>query len=198
KKAEEKKKELQDFIARFSSNVAKAKQATARKKMIDKLNIDDIKPSSRRYPAIIFDTEREAGDQILEVKDLEKTKDGELLFSNIDLNLKKGDKIAVLSKNSLAITEFFEILGGNSSPDKGTFNWGITTTQSYMPLDNTAFFQEDINLVDWLRQFTKNDEERHEEFMRGFLGKMLFSGDEALKSCKVLSGGEKMRCMFSR
>ncbi|MBU4537377.1 MAG: ATP-binding cassette domain-containing protein [Weeksellaceae bacterium] len=198
KKAEEKKKELQDFIARFSSNVAKAKQATARKKMIDKLNIDDIKPSSRRYPAIIFDTEREAGDQILEVKDLEKTKDGELLFSNIDLNLKKGDKIAVLSKNSLAITEFFQILGGKSEPDKGSFNWGITTNQSYMPLDNTDFFQEDINLVDWLRQYTKNDEERHEEYMRGFLGKMLFSGDEALKSCKVLSGGEKMRCMFSR
>ena len=198
KKAEDKKKELQDFIARFSSNVAKAKQATARKKMIDKLNIDDIKPSSRRYPAIIFDTEREAGDQILEVKNLEKTKDGELLFSNIDLNLKKGDKIAVLSKNSLAITEFFEILSGNTTADKGTFNWGITTNQSYMPLDNTKFFEEDINLVDWLRQFTKNDEERHEEFMRGFLGKMLFSGDEALKSCKVLSGGEKMRCMFSR
>ncbi len=198
KKAEEKKKELQDFIARFSSNVAKAKQATARKKMIDKLNIDDIKPSSRRYPAIIFDTEREAGDQILEVKDLEKTKDGELLFSNIDLNLKKSDKVAIISKNSLAITEFFEILGGNTQPDKGIFNWGITTNQSYMPLDNTNFFQEDINLVDWLRQFTKNDEERHEEYMRGFLGKMLFSGDEALKSCKVLSGGEKMRCMFSR
>ncbi len=198
KKAEEKKKELQDFIARFSSNVAKAKQATARKKMIDKLNIDDIKPSSRRYPAIIFDTEREAGDQILEVKDLEKTKDGELLFSNINLNLKKNDKVAIISKNSLAITEFFEILGGNTQPDKGIFNWGITTNQSYMPLDNTNFFQEDINLVDWLRQFTKNDEERHEEYMRGFLGKMLFSGDEALKSCKVLSGGEKMRCMFSR
>ncbi|ROI06020.1 ATP-binding cassette domain-containing protein [Kaistella haifensis] len=198
KKAEEKKKELQDFIARFSSNVAKAKQATARKKMIDKLNIDDIKPSSRRYPAIIFDTEREAGDQILEVKDLEKTKDGELLFSNINLNLKKNDKVAIISKNSLAITEFFEILGGNAQPDQGSYNWGITTTQSYMPLDNTDFFQEDINLVDWLRQFTKNDEERHEEYMRGFLGKMLFSGDEALKSCKVLSGGEKMRCMFSR
>jgi ATPase subunit of ABC transporter with duplicated ATPase domains len=198
KKAEEKKKELQDFIARFSSNVAKAKQATARKKMIDKLNIDDIKPSSRRYPAIIFDTEREAGDQILEVKGLEKTKDGELLFSDVNLNLKKGDKIAVISKNSLAITEFFEILGGNTQPDKGTFNWGITTNQSYMPLDNTSFFQDDINLVDWLRQFTKNDDERHEEYMRGFLGKMLFSGDEALKSCTVLSGGEKMRCMFSR
>ncbi len=198
KKAEEKKKELQDFIARFSSNVAKAKQATARKKMIDKLNIDDIKPSSRRYPAIIFEMEREAGDQILDVKGLEKTKDGELLFSNIDLNLKKGDKVAVLSKNSLAITEFFEILAGNSEADKGSVAWGVTTNQSHMPLDNTKFFQEDISLVDWLRQFTKNDEERHEEFMRGFLGRMLFSGDEALKSCKVLSGGEKMRCMFSR
>lgn len=198
KKAEEKKKELQDFIARFSSNVAKAKQATARKKMIDKLNIDDIKPSSRRYPAIIFEMEREVGDQILDVKGLEKTKDGELLFSNIDLNLKKGDKVAVLSKNSLAITEFFEILAGNTQQHKGTFAWGVTTNQSHMPLDNTDFFKEDINLVDWLRQFTKNDEERHEEFMRGFLGRMLFSGDEALKSCKVLSGGEKMRCMFSR
>lgn len=198
KKAEEKKKELQDFIARFSSNVAKAKQATARKKMIDKLNIDDIKPSSRRYPAIIFEMEREVGDQILDVKGLEKTKDGELLFSNIDLNLKKGDKVAIISKNSLAITEFFEILAGNTQPDKGNVAWGVTTNQSHMPLDNTTFFQEDINLVDWLRQYTKNDEERHEEFMRGFLGRMLFSGDEALKSCKVLSGGEKMRCMFSR
>ncbi|KQR95578.1 ABC transporter ATP-binding protein [Chryseobacterium sp. Leaf180] len=198
KKAEEKKKELQDFIARFSSNVAKAKQATARKKMIDKLNIDDIKPSSRRYPAIIFEMEREVGDQILDVKNLEKTKDGELLFSNINLNLKKGDKVAVLSKNSLAITEFFEILAGNTQPDQGSLAWGVTTNQSYMPLDNSTFFQEDINLVDWLRQYTKNDEERHEEFMRGFLGRMLFSGDEALKSCKVLSGGEKMRCMFSR
>ena len=198
KKAEEKKKELQDFIARFSSNVAKAKQATARKKMIDKLNIDDIKPSSRRYPAIIFETEREAGDQILEVKGLEKTKDGELLFSNIDINLKKGDKVAIISKNSLAISEFFQIISGNTSADKGEFNWGITTTQSYMPLDNTNFFQEEVSLVDWLRQFTKNDEERHEEFMRGFLGRMLFSGDEALKSSTVLSGGEKMRCMFSR
>lgn len=199
KKAEEKKKELQDFIARFSSNVAKAKQATARKKMIDKLNIDDIKPTSRRYPAIIFEMEREAGDQILEVKDLEKTKDGELLFSNLDFKLKKGDKVAIISKNSLAISEFFQILSGSSAADKGEFNWGVTTNQSYMPLDNTEFFQDkSLNLVDWLRQFTKNDEERHEEFMRGFLGRMLFSGDEALKSCTVLSGGEKMRCMFSR
>ena len=199
KKAEEKKKELQDFIARFSSNVAKAKQATARKKMIEKLNIDDIKPTSRRYPAIIFEMEREAGDQILEVKDLEKSKDGELLFSNVDIKLKKGDKVAIISKNSLAISEFFEIISGNATADKGEYNWGVTTNQSYMPLDNTNFFQDkSLNLVDWLRQFTKNDEERHEEYMRGFLGKMLFSGDEALKSCTVLSGGEKMRCMFSR
>jgi ATPase subunit of ABC transporter with duplicated ATPase domains len=166
--------------------------------MIDKLNIDDIKPSSKRYPAIIFDIEREVGDQILDVKGLEKTKDGELLFSNINLNLKKGDKVAVISRNSLAITEFFQIISGTTEADKGTYNWGVTTNQSYMPLDNTDYFQEDANLVDWLRQFTKNDEERHEEFMRGFLGRMLFSGDEALKSCKVLSGGEKMRCMFSR
>lgn len=199
KKAEEKKKELQEFIARFSSNVAKAKQATARKKMIDKLNIDDIKPTSRRYPAIIWEMERETGDQILEVKNLEKTKDNELLFSNIDFKLKKGDKVAILSKNSLAITEFFQIISGNTTPDKGEYNWGITTSQSYMPLDNTEFFQDkDLNLVDWLRQFTKTDEERHEEFVRGFLGRMLFSGDEALKSSTVLSGGEKMRCMFSR
>ena len=198
KKAEEKKKELQDFIARFSSNVAKAKQATARKKMLDKLNIEDIKPTSRRYPAIIFEMDREAGDQILEVNNLAKSKDGEVLFSQIDFKLKKGDKVAIISKNSLAITEFFEIIAGNAKPDKGDYQWGVTTTQSHMPLDNTEFFNKDLNLVDWLRQFTKNDEERHEEFMRGFLGRMLFSGDEALKSCKVLSGGEKMRCMFSR
>ena len=199
KKAEDKKKELQDFIARFSSNVAKAKQATARKKMISKLNIDDIKPSSRRYPAIIFDQDREAGDQILEVKDLEKTKDGELLFSNINFKLKNKDKVAIISKNSLAISEFFKIISGEEKADKGEYIWGITTTQSFMPLDNNEFFQDkDSNLVDWLRQFTKNDEERHEEYMRGFLGKMLFSGDEALKSSTVLSGGEKMRCMFSK
>ncbi len=198
KKAEEKKKELQDFIARFSSNVAKAKQATARKKMIDKLNIEDIKPSSRRYPAIIFDMEREAGDQILEASSLKAIQEGDVLFSDVDIKLKKGDKVAILSKDSRAITAFFEILTGNRAADAGTFQWGITTNQSYMPLDNTNFFTEDISLVDWLRQFTKNDEERHEEFMRGFLGKMLFSGDEALKSCTVLSGGEKMRCMFSR
>jgi ATPase subunit of ABC transporter with duplicated ATPase domains len=169
------------------------------KKMISKLNIDDIKPSSRRYPAIIFEQDREAGDQILEVKDLEKSKDGELLFSNINFKLKNKDKVAIISKNSLAISEFFKIIAGIEKADKGEFLWGITTTQSFMPLDNNEFFQDkDSNLVDWLRQFTKNDEERHEEYMRGFLGKMLFSGDEALKSSTVLSGGEKMRCMFSK
>ena len=198
KKAEEKKKELQEFIQRFSSNVAKAKQATARKKMLEKLNIDDIKPTSRRYPAIIFEQEREAGDQILEIKNLSKTKDGEVLFSDIHLNLKKGDKVAVISKNTLAISEFFQVLAGESQADSGEFNWGITTKQSYLPLDHHHFFETDLNLVDWLRQYVQTDEERHEENIRGFLGKMLFSGDEALKSCKVLSGGEKMRCMFSR
>lgn len=198
KKAEEKKKELQEFIARFSSNVAKAKQATARKKMIEKLNIEEIKPSSRRYPALIWEQSREAGDQILEVKDLSASVDGEILFKDVNLNLKKGDKIGVFSKNSKAVTQFFEIISGNAQPDSGEYNWGITTTQAYLPLDNTEFFKEDINLVDWLRQYTESDEERHEEYMRGFLGKMLFSGEEALKKSSVLSGGEKMRCMFSR
>lgn len=198
KKAEEKKKELQEFIARFSSNVAKAKQATARKKMIEKLNIEDIKPSSRRYPALIWEQSREAGDQILEINNLSASVDGEILFKDLHLNLKKGDKVGVFSKNSKAVSQFFEIISGNAKPDTGEVNWGITTTQAYLPLDNTNFFKEDINLVDWLRQYTENDEERHEEFMRGFLGKMLFSGDEALKKSSVLSGGEKMRCMFSR
>lgn len=198
KKAEEKKKELQEFIARFSSNVAKAKQATARKKMIDKLNIEEIKPSSRRYPAIIWEQSREAGDQILDITDLSASVDGEVLFKDVNLNLKKGDKIGVFSKNSKAVSQFFEIISGNAQPDSGQYNWGITTTQAYLPLDNTEFFKEDINLVDWLRQYTENDEERHEEYMRGFLGKMLFSGEEALKKSSVLSGGEKMRCMFSR
>lgn len=198
KKAEEKKKELQEFIARFSSNVAKAKQATARKKMIEKLNIEEIKPSSRRYPAIIWEQSRDAGDQILEVKDLAASVDGEVLFKDVNLNLKKGDKIGVFSKNSKAVSQFFEIISGNAPADSGEYNWGITTTQAYLPLDNTEFFKEDINLVDWLRQYTESDEERHEEYMRGFLGKMLFSGEEALKKSSVLSGGEKMRCMFSR
>lgn len=198
KKAEEKKKELQEFIQRFSSNVAKAKQATARKKMIDKLDMQEIKPSSRRYPAIIFEQEREAGDQILEVTGLGAKLEDEVLFSGITFNLKKGDKVAVLSKNSLAKTAFFEIISGNQAVQEGDFKWGVTTTQTYLPLDNTSFFNSKLSLVDWLRQYVDTDEERHEEYIRGFLGRMLFSGDEALKSCNVLSGGEKMRCMFSR
>jgi ATPase subunit of ABC transporter with duplicated ATPase domains len=198
KKAEEKKAELEEFIRRFSANVAKSKQATSRKKMIDKLNLDEIKPSSRRYPAIIFDTEREAGDQILYVQGLSASIDGEVLFSNVDLNMAKGDKVVVFSKDSRATTAFYEILNGNLTADSGTFDWGITTNQSYLPNDNSEFFKSDLNLVDWLRQFVKTEEERDEVYVRGFLGKMIFSGEEALKKCSVLSGGEKVRCMLSR
>lgn len=198
KKAEEKKAELEEFIRRFSANVAKSKQATSRKKMIEKLNIADIKPSSRRYPAIIFDQEREAGDQILNVQGLSASVEGEVLFTNVDLNMAKGDKIVVFSKDSRATTAFYEILNGKQKPDSGTFDWGITTTQAYLPLDNHEFFETDLNLVDWLRQWAKTEEERDEVYVRGFLGKMIFSGEEALKSCRVLSGGEKVRCMTSR
>ena len=198
KKAEEKKKELQEFIARFSANVAKSKQATSRKKMIDKLNIEQIKPSSRRYPAIIFKSEREAGDQILNVENLSSIMDGELLFKNIDLNLAKGDKVILFSKDSRATTAFYEIVSGNLKQEEGKFQWGVTTTQSYLPLDNHSFFEKKMSLVDWLRQWAKTEEEREEVFIRGFLGKMLFSGEEALKMCNVLSGGEKVRCMLSR
>ena len=198
KKAEEKKKELQEFIARFSANVAKSKQATSRKKMIDKLNIEQIKPSSRRYPAIIFKSEREAGDQILNVEKLSSSVDGELLFKNIDLNLAKGDKVILFSKDSRATTAFYEIVSGNLKQEDGKFQWGVTTTQSYLPLDNHSFFEKKMSLVDWLRQWAKTEEEREEVFIRGFLGKMLFSGEEALKMCDVLSGGEKVRCMLSR
>ncbi|WP_291110848.1 ABC-F family ATP-binding cassette domain-containing protein [Flavobacterium sp. UBA6195] len=199
KKAEEKKAELEEFIRRFSANVAKSKQATSRKKMIEKLNLDEIKPSSRRYPAIIFETEREAGDQILNVQDLAASIDGETLFKNVDLNMAKGDKIVVFSKDSRATTAFYEILNNKMTPDSGTFDWGITTTQSYLPVDNHEFFDGvDLNLVDWLRQWAKTEEERDEVYVRGFLGKMIFSGEEALKKCNVLSGGEKVRCMLSR
>ncbi len=199
KKAEEKKAELEEFIRRFSANVAKSKQATSRKKMIDKLNLDEIKPSSRRYPAIIFDTEREAGDQILNVQNLSASIDGEVLFNNVDLNMAKGDKVVVFSKDSRATTAFYEILNGNQKADSGTFDWGITTSQSYLPSDNHEFFEnKDLNLVDWLRQYAKTEEERDEVYIRGFLGKMIFSGEEALKKCNVLSGGEKVRCMLSR
>ncbi len=199
KKSEEKAKELQEFIMRFSANVAKSKQATSRKKMLSKLKIDDIKPSSRRYPAIIFDREREAGDQILNVEGLSaSTEDGEVLFDNVNLNLAKGDKIAVISRDSRATSAFYEIINKNKSADKGSFQWGITTNQSYLPADNSHFFDQNINLVDWLRQWAKTEEEREEVYIRGFLGKMLFSGEEALKKCTVLSGGEKVRCMLSR
>jgi len=198
KKAEEKKAELEEFIRRFSANVAKSKQATSRKKMIEKLNLDEIRPSSRRYPAIIFDVEREAGDQILHVENLSASTDGEVLFKNVDLNMAKGDKVVVFSKDSRATTAFYEILNGNQKADSGTFDWGITTNQSYLPNDNSEFFKSDLNLVDWLRQFVKTEEERDEVYVRGFLGKMIFSGEEALKKCSVLSGGEKVRCMLSR
>ena len=199
KKAEDKKKELEDFIRRFSANVAKSKQATSRKKMIEKLNVDEIKPSSRRYPAIIFKSEREAGDQILNIEGLSKSSPDGILFNNININLNKGDKIAVISKNSKAISAFYEIIAGIVKPDDGKFNWGVTTTQSYLPLDNSSFFQDgNLNLVDWLRQYAQTEEEREEVFLRGFLGKMIFSGEEALKKSNVLSGGEKVRCMLSR
>jgi ATPase subunit of ABC transporter with duplicated ATPase domains len=198
KKAEEKKKELETFIARFSANVAKSKQATSRKKMIDKLNIEEIKPSSRRYPAIIFEQDREAGDQILNINNLCVNQDNTPLFDQIDLNLAKGDKVIVFSKDARATTAFYEAISGNHSAASGTIDWGITTSQSYLPLDNSSFFDKPLSLVDWLRQYAQTEEEREEVFLRGFLGKMLFSGEEALKMSNVLSGGEKVRCMLSR
>jgi ATPase subunit of ABC transporter with duplicated ATPase domains len=198
KKAEEKKKELEEFIRRFSANVAKSKQATSRKKMIDKLNISDIRPTSRRYPAIIFERDREAGDQILNIQGLASSIDGEILFRDIDLNLDKGDKVVVFSKDSRATTAFYQILNHKEQPDAGKFEWGITTTQSYLPLDNSEYFNNDLSLVDWLRQWATTEEEREEVHIRGFLGKMIFSGEEALKKSNVLSGGEKVRCMLSR
>ncbi|MBT5012473.1 MAG: ATP-binding cassette domain-containing protein [Flavobacteriaceae bacterium] len=198
KKAEEKKKELENFIARFSANASKSKQATSRKKMLDNLNIEDIKPSSRRYPAIIYTSEREAGDQILSVENLSFSDSSSILFDKINFNLNKGDKVVLYSKDTRATTAFCEILNNNIKSNNGRFDWGITTSQSYLPLDNSSFFNQKITLVDWLRQWAKNDEEREEVFIRGFLGKMIFSGEEALKTCDVLSGGEKVRCMLSR
>ena len=199
KKAEEKAKELQEFIQRFSANVAKSKQATSRKKMLDKLKVEDIKPSSRRYPAIIFEREREAGDQILQVEGLKAvSEDGAVLFDKIDLNMVKTDKIALISRDARATTAFYQIIAGEETAASGTYSWGITTTQSYLPADNDVYFNEAVSLVDWLRQYAKTEEEREEVHLRGFLGKMLFSGEEALKKCNVLSGGEKVRCMLSR
>ena len=198
KKAEEKKKELQEFIARFSANVAKSKQATSRKKMIDKLNIEEIRPSSRRYPGIIFEQEREAGDQILNIEGLSYSLEDEILFNNINFNLVRGDKAILYSKDSRSVSAFYEIINGKLIPENGKFEWGITTSQAYLPLDNSEFFDSDLPLVDWLRQWSQTEEEREEVYLRGFLGKMLFSGDEALKASNVLSGGEKVRCMLSK
>ena len=198
KKAEEKKKELEEFIRRFSANVAKSKQATSRKKMIDKLNVNEIKPSSRRYPAIIFEREREAGDQILNIEKLASSIDGEILFKNVNLNLAKGDKVVVYSKDSRATSAFYEILNGKQKALEGKFEWGVTTNQSYLPVDNQEYFDNELTLVDWLRQYAKTEQEREEVYLRGFLGKMIFSGEEALKTSNVLSGGEKVRCMLSR
>ncbi len=198
KKAEEKKKELQEFIARFSANVAKSKQATSRKKMIEKLDIEEIKPSSRRYPALIFEQEREAGDQILNIEQLTASLDGIPLFENINLNLAKGDKLIVHAKDTRAIELFYDVLMGKVKADKGELSWGVTTNQAYLPVDHDHFFKSPVSLVDWLRQYAKTEEEREEVFLRGFLGKMLFSGEEALKMSNVLSGGEKVRCMLSK
>ena len=198
KKSEEKKKELQEFIARFSANVAKSKQATSRKKMIEKLDIEEIKPSSRRYPAIIFEQERKAGDQILNIENLSAKLDSQVLFKNVNLNLSKGDKVILYSKDTRAISIFYDILMGEIKGDSGKFDWGVTTNQAYLPVDHENYFEESVSLVDWLRKYAKTEEEREEVFLRGFLGKMLFSGEEALKKSNILSGGEKVRCMLSK
>jgi ATPase subunit of ABC transporter with duplicated ATPase domains len=194
-KAEEKKKELEEFIRRFSANVAKSKQTTSRKKMLEKLNIEEIKPSTRKYPGIIFQMDREPGNQILEVEGLKAVSDdGTVLFDNVSFTVEKGDKVVFLSRDPRAMTALFEIINGNREAQAGTFNWGITITTAYLPLDNTEFFQSQLNLVDWLSQFG----EGNEVYFKAFLGRMLFSGEEVLKKVNVLSGGEKMRCMIAR
>lgn len=198
KKTEDRVKELQEFIRRFSANASKSKQATSRKKALDKINIDEIQPSNRKYPGIIFNNQgREAGDQILQVENLSKTLNGELLFANISFTVNKGDKIALLSQNSLATTAFYDILTGRDKDYKGSFKWGVTINLADIPMDNTDYFKgKDTNLIDWLRDYSTGDKD--DQFIRGFLGRMLFSGEEVLKKSNVLSGGEKMRCMFSR
>lgn len=197
RKAEDKIRELKEFIARFSANASKSKQATSRKKALDKIDLNDMKPSNRKYPAILFNNQvREAGDQILEVKNLGKTDHGEVYFKDISFDVKRGQKIAIISDNSLATTAFYKILAGEDKAFNGEYRWGVTITHTYLPADNTEYFEgKDLNLVDWLRQYS---EEKDETFIRGFLGRMLFSGEETLKKCTVLSGGEKMRCMMSR
>ena len=195
KKAEEKRKELLEFIQRFSANVAKSEQTTSRKKMLEKLTVEEIQPSSRRYPGIIFTPEREVGNKILEVHGLSASVDGKVLFKDINFQIEKGDKVVFLSHDPRAMTAFFEIINGNRKADEGTYDWGQTITTAYLPLDNTSFFNNDLNLVDWLCQFSNDSSEI---YLKGFLGKMLFSGEEVLKRCSVLSGGEKMRCMIAR
>lgn len=195
KKAEEKRKELEEFIRRFSANVAKSKQTTSRKKMLEKLNVEEIRPSSRRYPGIIFTPEREPGNVILEVKGLTKSIEGELLFKDVNFTVEKDDKIVFLSHDPRAMTAFFEIINGKMNPDAGSFDWGVTITTAYLPLDNSNYFNTDFNLIDWLGQFSENG---NEVYLKSFLGKMLFSGEEVLKKASVLSGGEKMRCMIAR
>ncbi len=197
KKAEEKKKELQEFIARFSANASKSKQATSRKKLLDKLNVDEIKPSSRKYPAIIFTQNRTAGDQILQVEGLSKDGEEKAYFKNLDIMVNKGDKIALISKDSQATSAFYRILAEEIKPDSGSFRFGQTITTAYLPNDNEKYFQSDLNLMDWLRQYA-DGEEADDVYIRGFLGKMLFSGEEVFKKSTVLSGGEKVRCMISR
>ena len=194
-KAEEKKKQLEEFIRRFSANVAKSKQTTSRKKMLERLNVEEIRPSSRKYPGIIFSMEREPGNQILEVENLKAVdEDGTVLFDNVNFNIEKGQKVVFLSRNSKAMTALFEIINSNREPDAGTYNWGVTITTAYLPLDNTEFFDCDLNLVDWLSQFGPGNEVA----MKGFLGRMLFKQEEVEKKVNVLSGGEKMRCMIAR
>ncbi|WP_288633030.1 ATP-binding cassette domain-containing protein [uncultured Butyricimonas sp.] len=195
KKAEEKKKELQEFISRFSANVAKSKQTTSRKKMLEKLNVEEILPSTRKYPGIIFTPEREVGDRILDVRNLSKSIEGQTLFRDVEFTVEKGDKIAFLSRDPRAMTALLEILTGNEKPDTGSFTWGVTITNAYLPLDNSAYFQTDMTLVEWLGQYSADTSET---FLRGFLGKMLFSGEDIYKRVKVLSGGEKMRCMIAK
>jgi ATPase subunit of ABC transporter with duplicated ATPase domains len=197
KKAEEKKKELQDFIARFSANASKSRQATSRRKLLEKITLDDIQPSTRRYPAIIFQQKRAAGDQILQIQSLAYTENDVTYFKDLDLFVNKGDKIAVLSKDSLAITSLFRVLAGEIPQSDGSFTFGQTITPAYLPANNEKYFQSDDNLIDWLRQFAE-EENKDEVYIRGFLGKMLFSGEEVFKKCNVLSGGEKVRCMISR
>ncbi|WP_456082898.1 ABC-F family ATP-binding cassette domain-containing protein [Leptotrichia sp.] len=196
KKMEQKKKELQDFIARFSANASKSKQATSRKKQLEKLQFEDMQVSNRKYPYIEFKPDREAGNNLLKVENLSKTIDGEKIFENVSFTINTGDKVVLLSRNDIAKTTLLQILAGEMEPDSGTYEWGITTSQSYFPKDNSKYFEDvDLSLIDWLRQFSKDQDE---QYVRGFLGRMLFSGEEAKKSAKVLSGGEKVRCMLSR